>query len=246
MTTLRALVANTPESGKRGLLRPPRKRARRLFRQMNRRRITVAMCQESGKHASRQASRRKWWRQIAASPNSRAWGNVQRNTIFAKSSQARVVERKQLTVSDGPVGPSPRVASGGQLHIPIALLERRSRFPWKRVRFVAISGHVPTGHSAMAYLRGPYSETLRGYLQELGGVPVIIGADTNSGAGWADPFRPLGYQVAHRHGVDVLLVSSHFRVSHRRALNRPRLSDHNFIEARLHVQCRGRQLARLP
>lgn len=223
LPVIRVWACNVPESGKRGLLRPARNRAPRVLNFANRRKATVVGAQEAGKNLQRTARKRPHWAAHFAKPNSRAWGNRQGNAILVKTRQARIVDRTQITVAG--------------LHTPVALLDRNG------YRFVVISAHVPTGRVGIV-ARTAYNDGLAGYLALLEDVPVVLLADSNSGAGWVKPLP--GVRLVHRHHVDVIAASAHFAVRRRWTVRRPQLSDHAFIGAALKARRQGIRLDRLP
>lgn len=222
--TIRTMVSNVPQSGKRGLYRSRPHRADEFFDMLDARLIGVACLQESGPAIQWEAYRRKGWHVIHATPNSYAWHSWQATGIAYRNDWFSLEDRDELQV-DG-------------LHLPVALLEHR-RTGW---RPVAMSGHAPTKRVPGALrTRARINSELDRYVEALDGAPTILGIDANSGG-----YRVEGLDRAHKNYVDHLLVSAHWGVSHEGTVNMPRVSDHLFVEARLHGHWVGTQLNRLP
>lgn len=220
----RTLVANVPQSGKPALYDSRGKRADEFFDMLRERQIGVAALQESGPAIAREARQRKGFRAIHATPNSREWNSWQATGIVFRNDWFHLVDRHQITVEG--------------LHLPIVLLEDR-KTKW---RFVTISGHAPTKRVAGAFrTRARINSEVDAYVARLQGAPVFFGIDANSGGYYVE-----GLRRAHKNYVDHLLVSPHWGVTHRGTVRMPRVSDHAFVEARLHPHWVGTQLNRLP
>lgn len=224
---LRIGLGNWPESGKRGLLKPASKRPPRIMRIANRRQWTSMGGVEVGNNLEREARRRKWWRPLYAKPNSTEWGNKQCNAVFAKKKQVSVLDDKSI----------PAVG----LNSSAVLLERHS----DDFRYTHIAAHVPTEKRG-SRMRAELNDSLAQFIRELGNAPWVLTADTNSGAGWLDQFKPMGGRLVTRGDVMVIACSRHFKVKSTAKFKRKRLSDHHVLSAALLPQARGRILDRLP
>lgn len=217
---------NVPESGKRGLLRPAKKRAAMVVNFLNKRGLIVAGCEEAGKNLLKTVKKRPFWVGYFATPNSRAWGNRQGNAILVKNKVAKIIDHKQLSISG--------------LHTPVALVRHKRGF-----RFAVIAAHVPTGRAGITSRRS-YNGELERYLQVLkdANIPTVLLADSNSDKNWVKGLPHV--RMVEREHVDVIAASNHFIVEKTWHTRRPLLSDHPFIGASLRPVKPGNQVNKLP
>jgi exonuclease III len=220
VTTLRVRLAttNTPESRKRGLLRDRLARARRLFRFYDRRRIDVCSLQEAGTYAelvdAESAKLKALWAHWNQIVRGRRVGNgVVVNTWRWKS---RLLE--DITVGTGDEA----------VHIAVVLITERPRRGRDPFKFKLYAVHRPTRRATNANLRSVIDDVLKMHIRydDKADRAWVIAGDFN-----VSPWNPVRGVVLGSHGVDHIVASHHFEPVGRAHVDRPLLSDHEFLIA---------------
>jgi hypothetical protein len=217
MTFVRAVFASTnaPESAKRGLLRDRLRRARLLYRFYANHDVDVAAVQEAGTYAEIVDAEVKGLKAIWAKANSIVKGRRVGNGIIGNRVRFKIRKLEDIPVGD--------------LNIAVAqITHRRTGFTW---RHIAIHRRTrrddPSGEDRTAM-----NIALRGLIKSIdreGGAWVVAG-DANEGEQWA--IADLGKTLG-QHGVDHIIGSKHFIALGQEVIDRPRLSDHAFVLARV-------------
>jgi endonuclease/exonuclease/phosphatase family metal-dependent hydrolase len=212
VTTLhiRFATTNAPESMKRGLLKDRLARARRLFRFYRETTIDVVALQEAGSYARRidwEVGRRK---SLWARAN-----NIVKGRSVGNGAVVRIGRFKSRSLPDVVVG---------DLHIAVILVtHRRTGFKFK---FYAV--HRPTRRAENKNLRPVIDGVLREHTKrdEASGIPWVIAGDMN-----VNPWSLPGDVKLGQHGVDHIRASREFEPNGQIVVNRPLLSDHDFLIA---------------
>lgn len=216
MTTLRLRLGtrNAPESLKRGLLKDRLTRARRVQNWAIRRRLDVCAIQEAGTWAERVDTETPLRKVLWAKFNQRVNGRQVGNGVDVNRRRWKSELLDDLTVGD--------------LHIAVVLLTHR-RTGWQ-FKFRAV--HRPTRRADNSALRDVIDDALEEQhrLDDAAGMPWVTAGDMNAGR-WGKRGRELA-----RHAVDHIRASHHFDPIGQQSVDRPLLSDHEFLIADAEVE----------
>jgi hypothetical protein len=220
VTTLQIRIAttNAPESAKRGLLRDRLARARRVNQWAIRRRVDVRVIQEAGTYGElvddETPQRKVLWAK---------WNQIVRGRRVGNGVDVNHWRWKSRLLEDIVVGTGDEA-----VHIPVVLLTERSvrgRDPFK---FKTYGVHRPTRRADNAHLRGVIDDVLAMHIRydDKADRPWIVAGDMN-----VSPWNPVRGVVLGSHGVDHIVGSHHFEPVGQAHVDRPLLSDHEFLIA---------------
>lgn len=220
MTTLRIRFAttNAPESAKRGLLRDRLARARRVFRFYARKRIDVCALQEAGTYSELVDGETPALKALWAKFNQIVRGRQVGNGVVVNSWRFKARLLEDITVGTGDEA----------VHIPVVLVTERAtrgRDPFK-FKFYAV--HRPTRVADNADLRPVIDDVLKMHTRydDKADRAWVIAGDMN-----VAPWNPVNGVKLGSHKVDHIVASRHFEPLGQTVVDRPLLSDHDFLIA---------------
>jgi hypothetical protein len=220
VTTLqiRFATTNAPESAKRGLLRDRLARARKLIRFYENRRIDVGALQEAGTYAELVDAESPRIKALWAQFNQIVKGRRVGNGVFVNSWRWKSRLLEDITVGTGDEA----------VNIPVVLLTERPTRGRDPFKFKFYGVHRPTRRADNANLRSVIDDVLAMHIRydNKAGRAWVVAGDMN-----VSPWNPVHGVVLGSHGVDHIVGSHHFEPVGQAHVDKPLLSDHEFLIA---------------